>query len=158
MAGIKITDLATLTSPQSDDLLYIVDVSDTSQSPQGTSKQIELGDIVQSGTWTPTFSNLYDAISDVSLYKATYQRVGNIVTCMMSLSITLDFSSVDNGGFDFTLPFATSDNNFGGSVSSRNTPKQFNGTVTSNGITISSEDTTLATILNCVAIFQYEVV
>ena len=54
MAGIKITDLQVLTSPVSEDLLYIVDVSDTSQSPQGTSKQIELGNIVNSGVFYPT--------------------------------------------------------------------------------------------------------
>jgi hypothetical protein len=42
MAGVKITDLGTLTAPVAEDLLYIVDISDTSQSPQGTSKQIEL--------------------------------------------------------------------------------------------------------------------
>jgi hypothetical protein len=43
MAGVKITDLTPITSAASDDLLYIVDVSDTSQSPEGTSKQIEVG-------------------------------------------------------------------------------------------------------------------
>jgi hypothetical protein len=42
MAGVKITDLGILTAPVAEDLLYIVDISDTSQSPQGTSKQIEL--------------------------------------------------------------------------------------------------------------------
>ena len=46
MAGVKITDLGTLATAASDDLLYIVDVSDTSQSPQGTSKQIEVADIL----------------------------------------------------------------------------------------------------------------
>ena len=45
MAGVKITDLGTLTTAVDADLLYIVDVSDTSQSPEGTSKQIELGNI-----------------------------------------------------------------------------------------------------------------
>jgi hypothetical protein len=46
MAGVKITDLTTLGSAASDDLLYIVDVSDTTESPQGTSKQIEVANIL----------------------------------------------------------------------------------------------------------------
>ena len=40
MAGRKITQLPTLTEPAATDKLVIVDVSDTSESPQGTSKQI----------------------------------------------------------------------------------------------------------------------
>jgi len=46
MAGVKITDLTPLATAASDDLLYIVDVSDTSESPQGTSKAIEVGNII----------------------------------------------------------------------------------------------------------------
>ena len=45
MAGVKITDLTPLATAASDDLLYIVDVSDTTESPQGTSKSIEVGDL-----------------------------------------------------------------------------------------------------------------
>ncbi len=62
MAGVKITDLGTLTTAVDADLLYIVDVSDTSQSPQGTSKQIELGNILSSGTYTPTVSGEVNGI------------------------------------------------------------------------------------------------
>ena len=56
MAGVKITDLTPLGTAASDDLLYIVDVSDTSESPEGTSKKVELGDIVSSGIFTSTTS------------------------------------------------------------------------------------------------------
>jgi hypothetical protein len=45
MAGRKITQLPTLTTPTATDKLVIVDVSDTSESPQGTSKQIAVGDL-----------------------------------------------------------------------------------------------------------------
>ena len=45
MAGRKITQLPTLTTPEPTDKLVIVDVSDTSESPQGTSKQIALGNL-----------------------------------------------------------------------------------------------------------------
>lgn len=46
MAGIKITDLPILSSPVTDDLLYVVDVSDTSSSPQGTSKQVTIENVI----------------------------------------------------------------------------------------------------------------
>lgn len=111
MAGVKITDLTTLATAASDDLFYIVDVSDTSQSPQGTSKQIELGNLtasldVVSGTWTPTFSNNSGALGSVTLTSAYYSRVGNIVTCTIYGSVDTDFSSVISGSFDFTFPIA----------------------------------------------------
>jgi hypothetical protein len=47
MAGVKITDLTPLATAASDDLLYIVDVSDLTQSPEGTSKSIEVGAIAR---------------------------------------------------------------------------------------------------------------
>lgn len=46
MAGIKITDLPSLATTANDDVLYIVDVSDTSGSPQGTSKQISVDNLI----------------------------------------------------------------------------------------------------------------
>jgi hypothetical protein len=163
MAGVKITDLGTLTTAVDADLLYIVDVSDTSQSPQGTSKQIELGSIVSSGTWTPTFSTFVSAIIDATLYVATYQRIGNVVTCSISLSIDVDFSSDNTGSVQFTLPFATTTGGACGSLSSSNITKQFNGAVrgastTQGRIVMQSEDTSLVTsAASCHAIFQYEI-
>ena len=46
MAGVRITDLGTLSVPDGADKLYIVDVSDTSESPQGTSKQTTVADVL----------------------------------------------------------------------------------------------------------------
>jgi len=162
MAGVKITDLTPLATAASDVLLYIVDVSDTSESPQGTSKQIELGNIVSSGSWTPTFSTFFNGITDATLATAFYSKVGNIVTCSITLSIDVDFSSDNDGSVQFTLPFATTTNYSSGSLSSSNISKQFNGairpaTATSGLITIRSEDTSLAETLSCHAIFQYEI-
>lgn len=48
----KITDYEQLTSPQAADVLVIVDVSDQSMSPEGTTKQVLLSAIQQSGTVT----------------------------------------------------------------------------------------------------------
>jgi hypothetical protein len=55
MAGIKITDLTALSVADSADFLCIVDVSDTSQSPEGTTKKIEVGNMP-----TPTLQQVSD--------------------------------------------------------------------------------------------------
>ena len=166
MAGVKITDLGTLTTAVDADLLYIVDVSDTSQSPQGTSKQIEVGNMFSSGTYTPTISGEVNGII-VNPLAATYIRVGNIVNCNIKLSIELDTGEVD-GSFEISLPVAS---NF-------TTAKELmglmqwsdNGTLAEIvGLTIVSEETnntclvalevaTAAVVMeNCTIQFQYEV-
>jgi hypothetical protein len=104
MAGVKITDLTPLATAASDDLLYIVDVSDNTQSPQGTSKQIEVGNLFSSGTYTPTISaevNLTAAPNS-----ATYIRVGNIATVSAQLNISMNAGEV-SGSFEISLPVAS---------------------------------------------------
>lgn len=105
MAGIKITDLGTLTSAVDADLLYIVDVSDTSQSPQGTSKQIELGNMFSSGSYTPTISAETNNIV-VDVTRGQYIKVGNFVNCSVLLEITMDTLET-TGSFEMSLPFAS---------------------------------------------------
>jgi len=46
MANRKLTDLPELTSVADSDLIYIVDASDTSESPEGTSKKIQKSNLV----------------------------------------------------------------------------------------------------------------
>jgi hypothetical protein len=105
MAGVKITDLVTITSAASDDLLYIVDVSNTTQSPEGTSSQIELGNIISSGNWTPVVSGeTYDEIVDI--VAANYSRVGSIVTCSLIIDVELDGGETQ-ADFQFSLPVAS---------------------------------------------------
>jgi hypothetical protein len=166
MAGVKITDLGTLTTAVNEDLLYIVDVSDTSQSPQGTSKQIEVGNMFSSGTYLPTISAVVNGII-VNPLAATYIRVGNIVNCNIRLGIELDTGEVD-GAFEISLPIASDFTN----------AKQLMGLMqwSDNGIlaeivglTIASESTnntcqvslevaTAAVVMeNCTIQFQYEV-
>jgi len=104
MAGVKITDLGTLTTAVDADLLYIVDVSDTSQSPQGTSKQIEVGNMFSSGTYTPTAS----AETNLTTLPrpSTFIRVANIVNSFVIIDIILD-GGEDTGSFELTLPIAS---------------------------------------------------
>jgi hypothetical protein len=108
MAGVKITDLTPLATAASDDLLYIVDISDTTESPQGTSKQIEVGNLFESGTWTPTFSGFTGCVVDATLISAYYSRINNIVTCTIYASADLNFSLNSGTGYlEFTPPIAT---------------------------------------------------
>ena len=158
MAGIKITDLAALSTAATDDYLCIVDVSDTSQSPEGTTKKIEVVNLFESGTWTPIFSDFFGALTAATLESATYLRIGNIVTCQINLFIVMDFTAPFNSGeFEFTYPIAPTTANGGGSLSCSTESKQLNGSVRRNFISIFSEDTTLDVTGTCHAIFQYEI-
>lgn len=154
MAGVKITDLGTLTAPESADLLYIVDISDTSQSPQGTSKQIELGNLWISGTYSPILFDYADAITDATLTGATYTKVGNIVTIRIAADITCNFSSFTSGSLRFTTPFLTTaiPNNFG--VLGLGTTSQCNGYSELDVAYIYSNDVAL-TSLKLVIITTY---
>jgi hypothetical protein len=105
MAGVKITDLGTLTTAVDADLLYIVDVSDTSQSPQGTSKQIEVGNMFSSGTYTPTFSAEVDCT--LTAIKGYYIRVGNMVTCNVNVNAQGPGVFPTTYEFEMTPPIAT---------------------------------------------------
>jgi hypothetical protein len=108
MAGVKITDLELLTTPvASDDLLYIVDVSDTTESPQGTSKSIEVGNMAgfESGSYTPTISGQTNGIL-VSPISSTYIKIKNIVSVSAQLDIQLA-SAENTGTFQIELPVAS---------------------------------------------------
>jgi hypothetical protein len=104
MAGVKITDLATITEAATDDLLYIVDVSNTTQSPEGTSSQIEVGNMFSSGTYTPTISAEVNLTASPN--SATFIKVGNIVSVSIQLQIL--FAAAENSGvFELSLPVAS---------------------------------------------------
>ena len=114
MAGIKITDLTALASAEAADYLCIVDVSDTSSSPEGTTKKIEVANIIPvvptiaSGTWAPTLGDFTNCVTDASAISAYYSRVDNIVTATIYASVDLDFSLGSGAGYcDYDLPIAT---------------------------------------------------
>ena len=165
MAGVKITDLGTLTTAVDADLLYIVDVSDTSQSPQGTSKQIELGNIVSSGNWTPVVSGeTYSEI--VTIQRANYSRVGNIVTCSLFIDVELDAAETQ-ADFQFSLPVASNFTNVKdafGIVAYNGDKSEFiswviNADVATNNIQLYVESVTTAySFQSLYVMLQYEIV
>lgn len=167
MAGVKITDLGTLTTAVDADLLYIVDVSDTSQSPEGTSKQIEVGNMFSSGSYTPTISAETNNIV-VTPNSATYIKVGGIVTVSAQIGIQLDTGETD-GAFEMSLPVAsnfTSTKNlfglmqysFGPGTLAEIVQLQISAEITNNTCLVSLVVATPTASLNyCTIQFQYEV-
>jgi hypothetical protein len=105
MAGVKITDLVTITEAASNDLLYIVDVSNTTQSPEGTSSQIEVGKMFSSGSYTPTISGEVNGIV-VTPIAATFIKVGSIVSVSAQIEVVLDTAQT-TGSFELSLPVAS---------------------------------------------------
>jgi hypothetical protein len=98
MAGIKVTDLPVLGAAAADDVFYIVDTS------TNTSSQIEVGDILSSGDFSPTISA--EADCNASVLRALYSRVGNVVTVTYYFNIQLD-PTFTTGTFNVSLPVAT---------------------------------------------------
>lgn len=107
MAGIKITDLPAISVAESGDYLCIVDVSDTSQSPAGTTKKIEAGNFSTSGVFYPAIDAVYSA-NIVSLAGGSY---GNYFVSGKSMILGVNFQSLDIdfdvsnvGSIDIELP------------------------------------------------------
>jgi hypothetical protein len=106
MAGVKVTDLTTLGTAASDDIMYIVDTS------TNTSKQIEVQDIysgmpqLDSGTYTATVANETGGTVDATNYEGIYSRVGNVVTFTIPIDITMGggSSAID---FNLSIPIAS---------------------------------------------------
>ena len=80
MSGRKLPALPSLNEfPASDDIVYLVDVSDTSESPEGTSKQNEFGKIAQvDKTFAPTVTDEVGGTFSVTNF--LIDKVGDIVT------------------------------------------------------------------------------
>jgi len=118
MAGVKITDLTPITSAASDDLLYIVDVSDNTSGPQGTSKAIEVGDLrgykvytallTQSGTDAPTAIVLENTIGNIVW---TRQAAGDYIATLsnafvLNKTICLAYANqIDSQGVPYLYYF-----------------------------------------------------
>jgi hypothetical protein len=105
MAGVKVTDLTTLSTADPADVMYIVD------SSSNQSKQIEVQDIYSgmpqfdSGSFTPTVSDETNNVL-VTPIQAFYQRVDNVVNCSYYLQVVLDTGETI-GTFNLSLPVAS---------------------------------------------------
>jgi hypothetical protein len=167
MAGVKITDLVTITEAASADLLYIVDVSNTTQSPEGTSSQIEVGNMFSSGTYTPTFSGYVNGIA-VTPNSATFIKVGSIVNVSAQIGIQMDTGET-TGTFEMSLPvasdFASPKNLFGlmqwsngGGSLAEIVGLDISAETTNNTCIVTIETLNAeATMDYCALTFQYEV-
>jgi hypothetical protein len=103
MAGRKLPALPSLAeAPASDDIIYLVDVSDTSESPEGTSKQVEFGEFIKAKTdFAPTASSQVNGTATISTFVITEQN--GIVDFACSCRFILDGGQT-NGTFQFDLP------------------------------------------------------
>jgi len=108
MAGIKITDLPSLAAAEATDYLCIVDVSDTSGSPEGTTKKIEYGNVGSlSGNWTPSITETIN-VGAVIVNNFFYQKNNNAMICWVDLSLnTLVADPDDFSSFKMTLPYGS---------------------------------------------------
>jgi len=110
MANKKLTDLTELTTPADDDFLYIVDVSDTTESPQGTSKKIRK-DKVDLGASKENIANKSDIYTTDTekYYSATY--VNGVLPTSYSKIVYVNATSPTTATiFDLENPPVTNDN------------------------------------------------
>jgi len=110
MANKKLTDLTELTTPADGDFLYIVDVSDTTESAQGTSKKIRK-DKVDSGASKENIANKsYIHTTDTEkYYSATY--VNGVLPTSYSKIVYVNATSPTTATiFDLENPPVTNDN------------------------------------------------
>lgn len=85
----RLTDRDPLTSPATDDLLHIVDVSDTTGSPEGTSKKIKIADLP-----AIIVNNIAFGFNDVSLYATAGTPLQQGWTEQLNATITTQTDSV----------------------------------------------------------------
>jgi len=145
VANKKVTALTELTTPASDDLLYVVDVSDTSGGAGGTSKKMQISNLPSSGGGGADKFRIYGS-SNVGFATARYISIrGNYVDtsslnmyvqCMIPedcelVSLTCQIGITNTGRFIVSKNGATSVYNTGNHSFTANTPATFTPTGTS---------------------------
>lgn len=138
MAGIKITDLSALSVAEATDYLCIVDVSDTSQSPAGTTKKIELGNIIESGEYIPVITSYNSNATNINVINSIYSKIGNAVTLTIFCSADFDFTADRQAILIYSTPFSST-NNGGGIVNCLNTDFLNSTYPTCNGIAFNNQ-------------------
>ena len=107
MADEKVVELTALTAPVGADITYVVDISDTTDSPEGTSKKMRLDAYTN-----PAGIARYDAVADLP--------VTGVVTT--SYKVTADPTPALNGFYTWTGSVYTQDSSlFGGAVADGDT-------------------------------------
>jgi len=112
MANKKLTDLTELTTPADGDFLYIVDVSDTTESAQGTSKKIRK-DKVDSGASKENIANKQNslAIDGTGTKYPTVDAVNAVLPINYSKIVYVNATSpITATIFDTENPPVTNDN------------------------------------------------
>ena len=110
MAGIKITDLPVLSVADSADYLCIVDVSDTSASPAGTTKKIELSNVATSGIFYP-ITNAVLSANVVSVAGSSYAEYfvsgKSMILGVYFQELDIDFDASTDASIIIDLPTDT---------------------------------------------------
>jgi len=112
MANKKLTDLPELTAPADNDFLYIVDVSDTTESAQGTSKKIRK-DKVDSGASKENIANKQNDLTPdgTGTKYPTVDAVNNALPTSYSKIVYVNATSPTTATiFDLENPPVTNDN------------------------------------------------
>jgi len=112
MANKKLTDLTELTTPADNDFLYIVDVSDTTESAQGTSKKIRK-DKVDSGASKENIANKQNDLTPdgTGTKYPTVDAVNNALPTSYSKIVYVNATSPTTATiFDLENPPVTNDN------------------------------------------------
>ena len=106
MAGKKITELPELgTTPAAGDWLVVVDVSDTSESAEGTTKKVLTSDAITSNASSGTYALVLEAGTGVSSVTSigtpSYIQIDNFVQGTIRVQSVLSSSEA---AFLFSLP------------------------------------------------------
>ena len=94
---VKLTDKDFLTTPSDNDVLHIVDVSDLTGSPYGTSKKITRKELIRKGWSIEYYASLNDAVADIGAVNAT-------LLINKTTTLTADLTVPDNITLKFEKP------------------------------------------------------
>ena len=94
MVDQKVTDMTELTTPADEDIIYIIDVSDTTDSSEGTSKKIKKSNLVSVGAIT--FLALQDTPSAYTGHYGEFLVVDETSSNVSFSNYAYHFSAIDD--------------------------------------------------------------